>query len=44
MICAYVELSRCYTAMGMFEDASRTLQQCLNLQPQCSPVLIAVLL
>jgi len=42
MISAYVELARCYSALGMWEEASRTLHQCLNLQPRCSPVLVAV--
>jgi hypothetical protein len=42
MISVYVELARCYSALGMFEEASRTLQQCLTLQPHCSPVLVAV--
>jgi hypothetical protein len=42
MICAYVELARCYSALGMFEEASRVLHQCLTLQPHCSPVLVAV--
>jgi lipopolysaccharide biosynthesis regulator YciM len=37
-----LELARCYAGLGMFEDASRVLQQCLSLQPQCSPVLIAL--
>ena len=42
MISAYVELARCYAAVGMWEEASRTLHQCLSLQPRCSPVLVAV--
>lgn len=42
MVSAYVELSRCYSSLGMFEEASRVLQQCLALQPNCSPVLVAM--
>jgi tetratricopeptide (TPR) repeat protein len=42
MISAYVELARCYAALGMFDEAGRLLQQCLSLQPHCSPVLVAV--
>lgn len=42
MISAYVEQSRCYAGMGMFDEAARSLQQCLVLQPHCSPVLVAV--
>jgi hypothetical protein len=42
MISAYVELARCYAALGMFDEAGRVLQQCLSLQPHCSPVLVAV--
>ena len=42
MISAYVELARCYLGLGMFEEAARTLQQCLGLQPNCAPVLVAL--
>ncbi|KAJ1438327.1 hypothetical protein B484DRAFT_392369, partial [Ochromonadaceae sp. CCMP2298] len=42
MISAYVELARCYSSLGMFDEASRSLHQCLTLQPHCSPVLVAM--
>lgn len=32
MVCAYIELARCYTAQGMYEEGSRTLHQCLSLE------------
>ena len=42
MTCIYVEMSRCYAAHHMFGEASRTLNQCLALQPHCSAALIAL--
>jgi len=39
---AYVELSRCNLGLGQHDEASRVLQQCLALQPHCSPVLLAL--
>ena len=42
MICTYVELARCYSGLGMFDEAARVLHQCVSLQPQCSPALVAV--
>lgn len=41
-ICAYVEVARAYCSMGMFEEASRALNQCLAMQPNCAPVLLAM--
>lgn len=32
MVCAYIELARCYTAQGMYDEGSRTLHQCLTLE------------
>lgn len=42
MVCAYVELARCYAGLGMLDEAGRVLQQGLALQPHSSPVLVAV--
>jgi tetratricopeptide (TPR) repeat protein len=42
LVSAYVEIARCYSALGMYGDATRSLTQCLQLQPQCAPVLIAL--
>lgn len=42
LTCAYVELARCYAGLGMFDEAARALQQCITLQPNNSPVLVAV--
>ena len=42
LTCAYVELARCYAGLGMFDEAARALQQCIALQPNNSPVLVAV--
>lgn len=39
---AYVELARCNATLGLFEEASRGLQQCLSLQPSNSAVLLAL--
>ena len=39
---AYVEQARCKASLGQFEDASRRLHQCLELQPQSSAVLLAL--
>ena len=32
MVCAYIELARCYIAQGMYDEGSRTLLQCLSLE------------
>jgi hypothetical protein len=32
MVCAYIELARCYVAQGMYDEGSRTLLQCLALE------------
>lgn len=42
MISAYLERGRSYCAIGRYEEAARTLQQCLSLQPQSAPILIAM--
>jgi predicted Zn-dependent protease len=39
---AYVEMARCHTSLGLYDDACRTLQQCLALQPQNAAVLLAL--
>ena len=41
-VSAYIELSRCHIAQGLYEDASRQLRQCLSLQPTSCPTLIAL--
>eukprot|EP01038_Epipyxis_sp_PR26KG_P004303 gene4303-6099_t len=42
MISPYVELARCYSSIGLYDEASRCLHKCLSMQPQCSPVLVAL--
>ena len=37
MVCAYIELARCHIAQGMYEEASRTLHQCLSLEVSEAP-------
>lgn len=40
MMCAYIELARYSMAQGLYEEASRTLHQCLALEPHCSAALV----
>lgn len=42
LVSAYVEEARCYAALGQFTEAARALQQCLSLDPNCAPVLVAL--
>jgi tetratricopeptide repeat protein 21B len=41
-VSVYVELSRCLAAQEKFDDACKSLRQCLALQPDCSAALIAL--
>ena len=42
MACCYVELARTYMHHSMYEEAVRTLHQCLSLNPHCSAALVYV--
>lgn len=40
MTCTYIELARTYMHHSMYEEAVRTLHQCLSLNPHCSAALL----
>ncbi len=42
MSCCYIELARTYMHHSMYEEAIRTLHQCLSLSPHCSSALVYV--
>ena len=39
---AYIEAARCHTNQGAYDEAMRSLQACLALQPHCSAALISM--
>jgi tetratricopeptide (TPR) repeat protein len=41
-ISAYVHIARCLSCTQNFDQASRALRKCLQLQPHCSPALLAL--
>ena len=42
MVCAYIELARCYVAQGMYEEGGRTLLQCLALEVRGSDIALGI--